>query len=301
MRISRERWAFSVRSAATAGSEEPEGAGQAVDGSAFDAELGEELLGAGVAGAVGGDQGLLHGQGEATAQGLGEQLEAGLGDDLGVGDGADEPRRGGLELAELGHPGARAESLGTGLAQGAAEVEHDVDLVALLRGEAGAGTCVGQLVGGGLELLDGVREGSLVARGPRLRGDHGALGDREVGDRGTQHRDLVAGRRRVRRLGEVAAHAQAAEGRRQQQRDGQGKGELAAQRPTGDLERRSTSGAGGGGRGAHGSPVSSSQTLPSRRPTDWKGVIVNVGTGRHGHARFPDNRSARRAISPHLV
>ena len=145
---------------------------------------------------------------------------------------------------------------------------------------------VGQLVGGGLEVLDGVREGGLVARGPRLGGDHGALGDRQVVDRGTQHRDLVAGGRGVGGLGQVAAHAQAAEGRRQQQRDGQGKGELAAQRPTGDLEQRSTSGAGGGGCGAHGSPVSSSQTLPSRRPTDWKGVLVNVGSGRDGACTF---------------
>ena len=73
-----------AQGARSAGSASPSGAGQPVDGSALDAELGEQLLRAGAPERSVGDERLLHGEGEATAQGLGEQLEARLGVVLGA-------------------------------------------------------------------------------------------------------------------------------------------------------------------------------------------------------------------------
>ena len=109
---------------AIAGSGVAQRTGETLDGDALRAELGEELERAGVAGALGGGEGLLHRQREPTAERLGEQLQPRLGVELGVHDRGDQLGHAGLQLTQLGDPRAEAERVGAALAERPAQVER---------------------------------------------------------------------------------------------------------------------------------------------------------------------------------
>ena len=81
------------------------------------------------------------------------------------------------------------------------------------------------------------RSGSSRA-GLLAGGDDGALSGGEVADRGAEHGDLLGGRRVVVGLGQRAVHAQAAERRGEEHRDGEGQRQLAPQGPLGKRDGR---------------------------------------------------------------
>ena len=113
-------------------------AGEPVDRGALDAELGEQLQRACVtAGRSVAAKACCIDSEKRPPRVCDEQLEPRLGVDLGVDDGGDELRHAGLKLPELGDPGAGAQVFGVGLAHRPAEVEHRVELVALLGGQVG--------------------------------------------------------------------------------------------------------------------------------------------------------------------
>ena len=220
-----------------------DGSGETVDGRGLDADLGEELLRAGLR-QRGREEALLEREGQATAHGLGELLEAGLGRLLGGVHAGDELGDAGLELTHEGDPGGRAERLGTLAAHGLAEVEQRVDVGGLQLVELGPVAGLDQRLGVGGDVADRVDQVALAGGAVGLRGHHRGLGRGQVVDRGLDDRDLLGAPRSLARVAVVAGDAQATEDGSEQQRDRQGQGHLPAQWPTGDRESRALPGLG---------------------------------------------------------
>jgi hypothetical protein len=95
-------------------------------------------------------------------------------------------------------------------------------LAALLRRQIRAAPSALEVVGSRLEVLYCSLKFDLAGWDVTLRGHHGTLRSRKVGDSGTQHGHLLGTLGGVRCLDEVAAHPQPAQRRGQEQRDQKG-------------------------------------------------------------------------------
>ena len=213
-------------------------AGETVDGRGLDADLGEELLRAGLGQLGVGDQALLHGQRQPTAHRLRELLEARLGGGRRGVHAGHQLGDAGLELAHQGDPGGWAEVLGLVAAHGLAQVEEGVDVGGLQLVELGVVARLGEGLGRGDDVVDRVDEVALGSGAVGLSGHHGGLGRGQVVDGRLDDRDLLGTATRARGVGQVALHAQGAEGRGQKQRNGERQRDLAAQRPTRNRQAR---------------------------------------------------------------
>ena len=227
------RWALAWRMSRTRGSVCPSEIASRSIADELDAELRVQLDRVGRDGLLVGDLDLLERERQPAVQGLGEHQERWLRTELLVEDGADHLGDAALELPDLRDRRGEAD-VGHAGAHLLAQREDVIDLAELGRGQVRLVACLHE-AGAGIDdlLLGGVELGVVDADGTGH--DGGVLGGGEVLHGGTEHGHLRGRRGVVVGLRHLRADPEAAEGAGQDHGHGEHEGDLAAQRPLGEV------------------------------------------------------------------